>query len=510
MDFIQNFPLFSIILCLLCAVVSYLLKPKYARAVTYTLLCVLTLLSASVLAYNIYTKTRFTYMMGHFPAPWGNEITAGIIEPFFAMLFSIVMLLCLLGGSFRIPHDIAPKKQHLYYVMNDMLIVSLIALMYTNDIFTGYVFIEICTVASCSILMIRHGTHTNLAAIRYMIFSLIGSGLFLIGVILLYAITGQLLFPQLKETVALIWQNHEYRLPLTGVIGLITIGLAIKSGLFPFHLWMSDTYSTATPASCGILSGIVSKGYILFLIRIIFYVFGESVFYGSHIQDIIFILGIGGIIFGSVSAIVTKQMTQMIAFSSAAQIGYIYLAISISPDAGIIAAFLQIVAHSLAKPLLFNTAAKMAPHTHDNILRTEFVGAALKHKFSALCFTVSAMSIVGIPCLIGFVPKLSIALASLEVDDKAMAALIALAVSTVLNVAYFLFTVLRLYLPVEHGIHENQDEPLPIPAEDQTANWSTTGGYAISCMIFSLLIIALGIFPSALIYLFELGLPMLG
>ena len=53
-------------------------------------------------------------------------------------------------------------------------------------------------------------------------------------------------------------------------LGLITAGLAIKSGLFPFHLWMPDTYGQATPASSGILSGVVSKGYIVFLIKVIY------------------------------------------------------------------------------------------------------------------------------------------------------------------------------------------------------------------------------------------------
>ena len=103
-------------------------------------------------------------------------------------------------------------------------------------------------------------------------------------------------------------------------LGLITAGLAIKSGLFPFHLWMPDTYGQATPASSGILSGVVSKGYIVFLIKVIYQVIGIDVFAATGIQTVLLLFGIGGMIAGSVSAIFARRLTTMIAFSSAARL----------------------------------------------------------------------------------------------------------------------------------------------------------------------------------------------
>ena len=163
-----------------------------------------------------------------------------------------------------------------------------------------------------------------------MIFSLVGSGLFLIGVIFTYSITGQLLFPQLKESIALLWADGTYRFSMTVAIGLMVGGLAIKSGLFPFHFWMPDTYGRATPASAGILSGVVSKGYIFLLIKIIYQVIGIEVFAASGIQDLLLVLGIGGMVVCSVSAIQTGRLRTMIAYSSGAQIGYILSLIHIS------------------------------------------------------------------------------------------------------------------------------------------------------------------------------------
>ena len=193
-----------------------------------------------------------------------------------ASAFNIVLMLSITGGYHEIDRDIDDSKMNLYFVMMSLINASLSALVYTNDIFTGYVFIEICTIASTGILMIREIGRTTLAAVRYMIFSLLGSGLFLIGVILLYDITGHLLMVNIGEAVAQLWANGGYHTPLLVVIALICAGLAIKSGLYPFHFWMPDTYGCATPASAGVLSGIISKGYIFLLIKIICRCFGTA------------------------------------------------------------------------------------------------------------------------------------------------------------------------------------------------------------------------------------------
>ena len=267
MSFVQNFPLFAIILSLVCAVISFAANDRWARRLTLFLLSVSVCMQAALLVFCAVNGTSYSYMMGHYPAPWGNEITVGVLESFMALLFAAVMLLSVLGGMPRIRRDIPEHRMRLYWVMIDLAHVALLALCYTNDIFTAYVFIEVLTIASCCLLAARDGGRPLLAAVRYMIFSLVGSGLFLIGVIFTYSITGQLLFPQLKESIALLWADGTYRFSMTVAIGLMVGGLAIKSGLFPFHFWMPDTYGRATPASAGILSGVVSKGSIFLLIK---------------------------------------------------------------------------------------------------------------------------------------------------------------------------------------------------------------------------------------------------
>ena len=213
MSFVQNFPFFSIILSLVCAVVSFAANARWARRLSIFLLSASVVLQGSLLVYCTVHHVRYSYMMGHYPAPWGNELTAGILEPFLAMLFAGVMLLCVLGGMGRILRDVPADKQKLYWVMVDLAHVALMALCYTNDIFTGYVFIEVLTIASCALLSVRRGGRALIASARYMIFALMGSGLFLIGVIFTYSVTGHLLFPQLHTAIADLWASGGHSFP---------------------------------------------------------------------------------------------------------------------------------------------------------------------------------------------------------------------------------------------------------------------------------------------------------
>lgn len=494
MSFVQNFPFFAVILCLLCAVATFIAGDKWGRRLTVALLGIVTVLNASVLLFCASHNISYAYMMGHYPAPWGNEIMAGVLEPLMATLFSAVMLLSVLGGMGRIMGDIKPERRHLYWIAVDMTMVSLLALCYTNDIFTGYVFIEICTIASCGLLAARQGGRTLLAAARYMIFALVGSGLFLIGVVLTYSITGHLLFPQLHEAVAALWAEGTYRFSMTAAIGLMTAGLAIKAGLFPFHFWMPDTYGRATPASSGILSGVVSKGYIFLLIKVIYRGVGIEVFTRSGVENVLLIFGVAGMIVGSVSAIRSRRLTTMVAYSSAAQIGYIFMGLGMGSEAALLAAILHIFSHALTKPMLFLSGSELiaASGHHEDFLALR--GAGHRNPFAAVVFTAGALSMVGVPLFVGFVPKLYFASAAFAMEWQWWVVLLGLVLSTVLNVAYFLYTAIVLWLPHREG--------------QCTAKHPSTALSAIPVVVLLALGMLVGIFPAPITALIEQGLAL--
>ena len=291
MAFVQNFPFFSIVLSMFAGTVSSVLPEKAAKYLNMAVIITVGAMSAVLLGFTIQTGESYTYMMGHFPAPWGNEIRAGVLEAGMALFFCIIMLLSLFGGRKKLLDEVELSKHNLYYIMVNLLLSSLLALIYTNDLFTAYVFVEINTISACGLIMIRENGRTIEAAVRYMIMSLLGSGLLLIGICMLYDLTGHLLMSNIREAVAHIVADGTYMVPLLVAIALMSIGLAIKSALFPFHSWLPDAYGYSTVSSAAILSSLVSKGYIFLLIKIFYRVIGFDIIRQSRIIHVLFVFG---------------------------------------------------------------------------------------------------------------------------------------------------------------------------------------------------------------------------
>lgn len=490
----KSLPLFCVVACLVSSVVSSVLKGKGARRLSLFLSAAVCAAFAWILVKVSASGERVTYMMGHYPHPWGNELSFGIPEALMSTAVACVMFVTLLGGERWLDLDLVPGKHHFYYVLSDLVLCALLVLINTNDIFTGYVFIEICTLASCGLLMIRQLGRTTLASVRYMIFSLLGSGLFLLGVIFLYTVTGHLLLPDLRSAISRLWVTGEYHTPLVAAIGLITVGLGIKSGLFPFHFWMKDTYGSATPASSGILSGLVSKGYILFLIKLIFDGFGTEVFYASGVQNVLYVFGIGGMVVGSIAAIRENDVSFMLADSSAAQIGYIYMGIGLSPELGIQAALFHVLMHMVTKPGLFLSAAVVRDASGGSRKFHDLQGAGYRAPVAGAAFTIGALSMIGLPLTMGFISKYLFALAAFRTVRKLVPTLLALALSTVLNTLYFARTVLRLYNKKENGTY---------PPRERSSFGEAR--FIVSAVILSAVNVAAGIAASPLISLLSRG-----
>ena len=477
----QSIPFACILLPLGSAAMTSVLKGKFARRWVFIVLTVVTALSACFTYFIWGYGESYTYMMGHFPAPWGNEIRGGLLEGITALFFSLIM------------HD----KHSLYYVMILLLTAALMAQVYTNDAFTAYVFVEIMTISACSLIDARTKGRTLVAATRYMIMNLLGSGLFLLGIILLYDLTGHLLMSNMKEAVAELHATGEYTLPLTVVVALISIGLSIKSALFPFHTWVPDAYGYTTPASSAILSSLVSKGYIFLLIKIMYRVIGLDVIIATGIHNVLFIFGLVGMIMGSISAIRQNDIRRMIAFSSVAQIGYIYMGIGMGTEAGMLAAVFHIFSHAVCKAMLFLAAGGLADASGNSKHFRDLRGSGFRSPIAGVAFTVGALSMVGFPFLGGFISKLNFGTAAMELGDvKTMLVLVALAISTWLNTVYFLRTVITLYRPALPGSN--------YPVEKGRRGFC----FSLSCVAFAAVNVALGILSQPIVSAIRMGLDM--
>lgn len=448
MDFIRNFPFFSILLSLGSGVLTSIMNRKAARIWNTFVLLAVTAMSAALFVYMLGAGEPYTFMMGHFPAPWGNEIRAGVLEAGMALFFCIVMLLSLKGGEAHIDSEIEDTKINLYYIMINLLLSSLLALIYTNDLFTAYVFVEINTISACGLIMISQSGRTIEAAARYMIMSSLGSGLLLMGLCVLYDITGHLLMSNIKNSIAYVYAQGTYNIPLVASIGMICVGLAIKSALYPFHTWLPDAYGYSTVSSAAILSSLVSKGYIFLLIKIFFRVVGFDIIVDSKVVNILFVFGLFGMIMGSVNAIMEKDIRRMVAFSSVAQIGYIYMGLGLGTTFGIVASIFHILSHASTKSLLFVAGAGLSDASGGSTKFDDLTGSGYRNPIAGIVFSLGACSMVGIPLFSGFISKMLFAEAAVQNNlAKMLPTLICLAISTVLNAIYFMKTVIRLYTP---------------------------------------------------------------
>jgi multicomponent Na+:H+ antiporter subunit D len=275
--------------------------------------------------------------------------------------------------------------------------------------------------------------------------------------------------------------------------------------LFPFHTWLPDAYGYSTVSSAAMLSSLVSKGYIFLLIKIFYRVIGFDIIHDSRIINILFIFGLAGMIFGSLSAIKENDIRRMIAFSSVAQIGYIYMGIGLGTTVGMIASIFHILSHAATKSLLFISAIGLTDVSDGKRPFIYLTGSGYRHKIAGVGFTVGALSMVGVPMFSGFVSKLLFAQAAVYNTRKMLPTLIVLGISTILNAIYFMKTVIRIYTPVPLDENMQMDvEGEKIQCEIITMKDEKL--YAVTICLFIVLNVALGMSSQPIVELIQTGL----
>ncbi|MGM9593041.1 MAG: complex I subunit 5 family protein [Candidatus Onthomonas sp.] len=497
----QNLPLCSIVACMLAGIFTSLCKKgKTALRIQMALLAAVAAASLYTLICVTCSGVSFEYQIGIVGHPWGNELRCGPLEAGLALAFTLVMALCVLGGLEDLFTDIHPGKQPLYFVMCDLLLASLLAMVYTNDLFTAYVFIEINTIASCALVMAKDTGATVAATLRYLIMSLLGSGLFLFGLAMLYWITGHLLIPNVHDALLVLQESGAYAVPLPIILGMMVVGLSIKSALYPFHTWLPDAHGSATTTSSAILSGLVLKGYIVLMIKLIWQVCTPELFQALHLNTVLLLLGALAMIMGSVNAIRETHIKRMIAYSSVAQIGYIYLGLGLGTQAAAVVAVYQILVHAFTKPLLFCCAGELAGASHHHKHLYFLRGSAHRARLAGFGFTLGGLSMVGIPLLGGFAVKFYLADAALSGTWQMVLALGALAASSVLNALYYLPVIINIWSKELHG------DPDPLPGLPEKP---ARPAFAVAVAGLSAGAIALGIFLQPVADFLSAGLALL-
>jgi len=496
LPFEQNLPMIGILCCVLSGLCCLILPRRHARYLSLATYAAHIVLSLLLVWHTLHEGVSFTYPMGHFPSPFGNELRAGPLEALIALFFSLVTFLSILGGTDDLERDIPATKHSYFYIMTNMLLAAQLVILYTNDIFTSFVFIESITLAACSLIAIKPGGRTLVATIWYLVMNLVGGSLFFFSISMLYGVTGHLLMPGLGEAVATLAATGQYTLPLFIVAGLLCTGLGIKCALFPFHSWLPGAYKQATTASSAVLSGLVSKCYIFLMFKVFVRVFGAPLMSILRITDILLVLGVLGLLCGSLLAIRQSDIKSMLAYSSVAQIGYIFIGIGLNTALGFAAACFQIVVHAVVKAMLFIAAGGLANASEHNFDWNSLRGAGHRNMAAGLLFTCGALSMIGIPLFPGFMAKLHLASASVGTPYAGIVLISVLALGTLLNAAYYVPALMCLYAKTE--------------AKTVTPQLTQTLAHRIGLWSLGALSLGLGLFSSPIMETIELGVALFG
>lgn len=449
MTIIKSFPLISVLILYLVAFIMPLMRKnklvKFLSIISFSSCLILFIVC---LKYVIYNGSYF-YRIGHFDAPYGIEFKIGILECIIAVLFAFISLMVSWYSYYNIEHDVCESKIPLYYLLINILVGSLLGIVFTNDMFNVYVFIEIGNLASCGIVVVKDKKENIKAGLKYLIMSCLGSGLVLMGIAFLYSITGQLNMTYIHESLVKSYMDYPKVIIIT--LGLFTVGLGVKSALFPLHTWLPDAHSNAPTSSSAILSSLVLKAYIIFLLKVLYRVMGKEIISNIPILNIILILGCFGMIMGSVFAIFQKDLKKIIAYSSVAQIGYIYFAIGLGTELGVVICIYHIISHAVTKAALFLCAGSIIEKTGQKEI-SNLKGVGKEMPYTLALFLIASLSLVGIPLLPGFVSKWYLAIESIG-GNKLFLITIILA-SSLLNAVYYLPISINGFFDEENTINK--------------------------------------------------------
>lgn len=286
-------------------------------------------------------------------------------------------------------------------------------LFVAGDIFNLYVTLEILSLTAVALVIVGGGRSVLEAAMRYLLAAFLGALLYLLGVSFVYAAIDTV-------DMGLIAQRATASPVMLGALALMTVGLAVKAALFPLHGWLPTAHAGAPAPVSALLSGLVIKASFYLVARLWLQVLPGVVTLPA--AQLIGALGAGAVIWGSIQAIRQSNLKLLIAHSTVAQVGYLFLTIplvlsaapgAISSSLGWDGGVLQVLAHASAKAAMFLAAGSfMRALGHDRF--REFGGVAALLPMSTAAFGLASLSIMGLPPSGGFSAKWLMLSAALE------------------------------------------------------------------------------------------------
>jgi formate hydrogenlyase subunit 3/multisubunit Na+/H+ antiporter MnhD subunit len=428
---------------------------------------------------------RQEHTLGGWPPPLGIALRADGLS---AAMLLLAALLGAAAGLFSIalypPSGNAENAASgTFWPLFFSLWAAMNVVFLSGDLFNLYVALELLTIASVGLAALG----SLAAAMRYMVFALFGSLAYLLGVVLLYARWGTLDLDLLGTMI-------EAESATILAAGLMTAGLLVKAALFPLHGWLPPAHGSAPPPASAVLSGLVVKAAFYILVRLWFDLLPPLA--TEAFVQATGALGSLAILVGSVMAIRAERLKLVIAYSTVAQLGYLFL---IWPLAGgamgempwaagaWTGGIFHAIAHGLAKAAMFLAAGLMMEALgHDRL--DGLAGLARALPFTTFSFGLAAVSLMGLPPSGGFIAKWLMLTAAFAADELVWAGAI---------LAGGLLAAIYLFRPLSRML-DKADPPELNPIARRRE---------ILPMSLAALAVLMGVAPGGLYALLQIGRP---
>ena len=392
------------------------------------------------------------YIVGGWAPPLGITLRADTIAA--AMIMTTAVVMCATGAFAwadfsQPPGQPEQRKPLVFWSLLLSIWCALNAVVLGGDLFTLYVALELLTFAAVPLVCLNGKPETIRAALRYLLFALLGSVLYLLGTALLYGTYGTL-------DIALLSQRVQPEMVAWVAGALMTVGLLAKTALFPLHLWLPPAHAGAPAAGSAVLSALVVKGSFLITLRLWFDVMPGLMSLAA--AQLLGGLGVAAIVFGSIVALRQERLKLLIAYSTLAQIGLLFLMFPLAfhttsaqlyNDSALMGGLLQTVSHATAKAAMFMAAGVIyITLGHDRIAELGSIWRAAP--MSVLARPLSGAALVGLPPSGAYLAKGLLLRAAAETDQPWWSMLID--ASAAFTSCYLFLLLAHIFMPARKPV----------------------------------------------------------
>lgn len=364
----------------------------------------------------------------------------------FALLFAGMFTV---AGFFSFPYFKHHENPTHFYAFYFFSLFALLCLSMAGSLLTMYLCFETLTLCSFPMVLFDRTKEAVAAAVKYMLYSISGAMMGLLGVIYLTLHTTSQTFVAGGSLEAELIANPPWL--LLAILFICMIGFGTKAGLFPMHGWLPTAHPIAPSPASAVLSGVIVKAGVLCIFRIIYFAAGTEVLRGTWVQTTLLSLSLLTVLIGSAQALRQKHIKRRLAYSTVSQISYILFGLFLLNAEAASGALLHTVFHSVMKTCLFLCAGAIMVQSGGVANVDEMRGFGKHMPITMWCFTLAGIGLVGIPPLSGFMSKWYLAQGAVQSGISVFSWLgpVTLLVSALLTAGYILPVSISAFFPGE-------------------------------------------------------------